>query len=180
MNIRTRIQEVLTEADKIDEAWFRAREDGSGLPSPKAWENDDDARRGSLLRRDRGPARPPDPRIFMEWDSEESYQDPDLLLDPGEVYTVCPSCHAVRGEIAELDRCERWNPAELAVQPDLIHHYGPRDGEWKYLGQIPNPLAGLPMLAILQGYGDFHTTGYACGACRTEISLPDWVESEWS
>ncbi|MFE6508053.1 hypothetical protein ACFVBP_10315 [Nocardioides sp. NPDC057764] len=195
MSIRTRIQDVLTEAAKIDEAWVRADQEGGGCPSPKAWENDDDARRAlsydaiGVLRDlltlvDKGEpldlATPAGELIFMVWDSEEPYEDSDLLLDPGEIYTVCPSCHTVGGEIAELDRAERWNRAELAVQPDLISNYGPQGGEWKYLGEIPNPLAGLPLLAILQGDGDFHTTGHACGACETEVSLPDWVESTWS
>lgn len=194
MNMRTRIQTVLAEADKIDETWARANDDENGAPSAKQWQDDDDARRALsydavailrdlLILTDKGEdldlAVPAQEMLFMEWCSEEEFEDADLLLAPHEIYTVCPKCHVVNGGIFEIDTCERWNRSELDTQSDKVGRYGPRNGQWVHLGEVPNPLAGLPLLAIIQGDGDFHTTGYACGACEAEVTLPEWVESEW-
>ncbi|MGL5860720.1 MAG: hypothetical protein ACRCY9_05645 [Phycicoccus sp.] len=190
---------MLDQADLIAAAWVQANEESGGSPAAEGWESDDDARRAlshdavDVLRElvahvekgedlDLTPA-PPEV-VFLVWDGgadEEPFEDADLVLDHSETYSMCPHCSALNC-IIEVDRCERWNEAEIRVQEDVVSRYGVREANgWGLIGHDPNPLAGLPVLSIHQDRdSDFHTNRYACGSCQKEIALPEWVECEWS
>lgn len=125
--------------------------------------------------------------LVMEWDQRAepftgSSGGVALHLDPGEIYTVCPICGEVNAEVYEIDVCERWNPTERSTQPDEIPVYSAtRDSRgMAQTGTELNPLAGLPLLVVLEESSDFSTDGHACGSCRERVTLPDWIESTWS
>jgi hypothetical protein len=195
------INQVLERADRIESRWAEALDKwDDGLAPDEVCDADRDARlmlsrdaiavlRSLITELEAGKevklVPPPPELIFMVWDGgpdEEPFEDDDVILDHGSTYVVCPACWSTAG-VVEVDRCERWNPAEIEIQSDAVYRMAPQgDGQGSgAVGTAPNPLAGLPLLLIAQDRdADFHTDHYACGACRMAVELPEWVEVEWS
>lgn len=99
-----------------------------------------------------------------------------------EACLTCPLPGCLGDSFYEVDRSERWNEIEIdGVQGDEGYVYGDRGGAgWGVVGTGPNPLAGLPVVAIHQGDGNYDTVGFQCQSCGGRVDLPEWIERSWS
>lgn len=208
MTLFNRIEDVLARAEQIDASWAEvvAEVGESQCPPAKAWEADDDVRRdlaftatgvlrevlalvaaGEDITAVLRPEAPdlivmecPDGAVeyVIEYPSPYgSRYDVAVYLQPGEIFTVCPRCGHVNAGVTEVDRAERRNRGTFEFEPET--HLVMRDAEQVY---EPNPLAGLPVLAVSQTStgGDFHTERFQCSACDGEVMLPEWIKVDWS
>lgn len=129
---------------------------------------------------------PPEVIVYVFDDHDMDYEDDVFAL-------VCPYDGCDGDAVYEVDRSERWNEVEISEpgnhQPDMVNDPGTfrilEDADGRYRGthydKTPNPLAGLPR-AVTHQYGDtsFETVGFICQSCRRDVTIPEWIEMEWT